>query len=68
MQVGILSERRSRKPFGLKGGKSGRAGINFIIRSNGVVVNIGVKNQCDVGVGDKIRILTPGGGGFGAPE
>lgn len=65
MQVGIISERRSRKPFGLCGGKSAKLGMNFIVRNDGVVVSIGGKNQCDVGPGDKIRILTPGGGGYG---
>ena len=65
MEVGILSERRSRKPFGLEGGKHGRRGENFIIRSDGAVISIGGKCQCKVGKGDRIRILTPGGGGYG---
>ena len=68
MQVGILSERRSRKPFGIAGGKKACAGINFIIRNDGIIINIGGKNQVKVYPGDKIRILTPGGGGYGEPQ
>ena len=65
IQVGILSERRSRRPYGLNGGKKGKIGANLILRKNGGVVSIGGKNQCQVSVGDRIRIMTPGGGGYG---
>lgn len=67
MEVGILSERRSRRPYGLNMGKPGKAGLNLLLRKDGRTINIGSKNVCLVEQGDKIRILTPGGGGYGTP-
>lgn len=70
----ILSERRVIAPHGLNGGKDGKRGINLWIRNvkdlNGSVVgksvvNIGGRNSVTVDVGDRIRIETPGGGGYG---
>ena len=65
MQTGILSERRSFRPYGLLGGGEGKRGKNFLVKE-GQIVNIGGKNLCDVGPGDRIIICTPGGGGYGA--
>ncbi len=60
-QVSLISERRSRSPFGLAGGKRGSAGRNF---HNGVPV--GSKVSLHMQVGDTLRIETPGGGGYGS--
>ncbi|KAH8426372.1 uncharacterized protein LDX57_004110 [Aspergillus melleus] len=65
MHAGILSERRVFRPYGMAGGEDGARGLNLWIKNNGLVVNIGGKNQCQVKAGDRIRILTPGGGGYG---
>ena len=35
---------------------------------NGRTLNLGGKNEIRARAGDRIRILTPGGGGFGTPE
>ncbi len=61
MQVAILSERRERAPFGLRGGGAGAPGRNL---HNGREVP--GRFELDVAVGDRLRIETPGGGGFGA--
>jgi 5-oxoprolinase (ATP-hydrolysing) len=63
MRVSILSERRERAPFGLRGGGSGARGRNL---HNGE--EIPGKCSRDVEAGDTIRIETPGGGAFGAAE
>jgi N-methylhydantoinase B len=65
-EVTIISERRRFRPYGLHGGEAGLPGINQIISSDGVrelpgKVNLAGKN------GERLRIETPGGGGFG-PE
>jgi 5-oxoprolinase (ATP-hydrolysing) len=60
MRVSILSERRTRRPFGLAGGQPGAAGRNL---HNGR--DLGGKASFDAAAGDVIRIETPGGGGFG---
>lgn len=65
MHAGILSERRVFRPYGMAGGEDGARGLNLWIQKDGLTVNIGGKNQCNVKAGDRIRILTPGGGGYG---
>ncbi|KAJ5351202.1 hypothetical protein N7452_000176 [Penicillium brevicompactum] len=65
MHAGILSERRVFRPYGMAGGEDGARGLNLWIHKDGLTVNIGGKNQCNVKAGDRIRILTPGGGGYG---
>lgn len=66
MEVGILSERRSYRPYGLEGGESGLSGLNLLYRAaEQRTINVGAKNSFTVLAGDRVRILTPGGGGFG---
>jgi 5-oxoprolinase (ATP-hydrolysing) len=60
MRVSILSERRTRQPFGLAGGQPGAAGRNL---HNGR--DVGGKASFAAAAGDVICIETPGGGGFG---
>jgi 5-oxoprolinase (ATP-hydrolysing) len=60
MRVSILSERRTRRPFGLAGGAPGAAGRNL---HNGR--DVGGKASFAAAAGDVICIETPGGGGFG---
>jgi len=65
LSAGILSERRSTAPFGLAGGGDAEKGVNLLVRAGGRTVNLGGKATARVGAGDVLRILTPGGGGFG---
>jgi 5-oxoprolinase (ATP-hydrolysing) len=67
LSVAILSERRVFAPYGLKGGEPGLRGENLFIRNDGRLLNLGAKNEIQAHTGDRIRILTPGGGGFGTP-
>ena len=59
--VTILSERRTTGPWGLEGGISGDAGLNLFNYSP-------VPGKCSLKArkGDKLTILTPGGGGWGS--
>lgn len=53
LSVGILSERRSCRPFGLMGGEPGEPGVNFWIRrEDGRTINIGGKAQLAVSGGE----------------
>jgi 5-oxoprolinase (ATP-hydrolysing) len=63
--VSILSERRSYHPYGLEGGAPGARGANTIIRIDGRKLNLGGKNTVAVVAGERLRIETPGGGGYG---
>jgi N-methylhydantoinase B len=65
--VTVVSERRRFAPWGLAGGAPGTAGRNILMRGGGEVVDLGARAQVDVRPGDRLRIETPGGGGWGAP-
>ncbi|BBO90319.1 hydantoinase B/oxoprolinase family protein [Desulfosarcina ovata] len=65
LNMAILSERRVFAPYGLEGGKPGRRGENIFIHQDGRRLNLGAKNEIIASPGDRFRILTPGGGGFG---
>ncbi len=62
LEVSILSERRVRAPFGLLGGQPGATGRNLW---NGR--ELGGRTRFRAAAGDRVRIETPGGGGFGEP-
>ena len=64
-KVSIVSERRSRPPYGLFGGESGKCGLN-LIRSHGKEIRLESKVERVVEKGETIIIKTPGGGGFGS--
>ncbi len=68
LSVAILSERRVFAPYGREGGHAGKQGRNLFIRQDGRTLNLGGKNEIQAEAGDRIRILTPGGGGYGTPE
>jgi len=67
LNVAILSERRVIAPYGIEGGTPGQCGLNLFILRDGRTIHLGAKNEILAGPGDRIRILTPGGGGFGTP-
>ena len=62
--LSLLSERRSSRPWGLAGGGAGMPGRNTLIR-NGEQMQLPGKCQAQLQPGDRIRIETPGGGGYG---
>jgi N-methylhydantoinase B len=63
-RVTILSDRRRIQPYGLNGGESGALGRTVLISSNGERVLAG-KDSTHACAGDRIRIESPGGGGYG---
>ena len=65
LTMSLLSERRCFRPYGMEGGEDGACGKNLLIKKNGIVVNIGGKCTMDMNVGERLRINTPGGGGYG---
>lgn len=66
--VSILSERRVHAPRGLAGGKDGARGQNFLVKADGRYLYLGGKNTVHVKAGERLQILTPGGGGWGSPD
>jgi len=65
LNAAILSERRVHKPYGLNGGEPGKSGLNLFFRKDGTILFLGGKNEIHAETGDRIRIETPGGGGYG---
>lgn len=69
MIVSILSERRAFQPYGLLGGDDAERGLNLLtLKEDGRTINLGGKNTVPVNDGDRLKICTPGGGGFGRFE
>jgi len=66
LTVSILSERRAFQPFGLEGGHPGARGLNLLkFADDQRTISLGGKNSVNVRKGDRLTIMTPGGGGFG---
>lgn len=65
--VTILSDRRTRGPYGLLGGYPGARGRNSLLRGNRTTPIPG-KSRFEVKPGDVLRIESPGGGGYGVPK
>jgi 5-oxoprolinase (ATP-hydrolysing) len=78
VQVSILSERRVYHPYGLHGGEDAQCGKNIWVRNikgkndedgkETVVerrINLGAKNTASMQAGERIIVMTPGGGGYG---
>ncbi len=63
-RMSLLSDRRKRRPYGLQGGDEGQAGTGEIIRG-GETRKIASKGSHELEAGDRVRIETPGGGGWG---
>lgn len=72
VQCSILSERRSRSPFGMEGGGDGAMGVNLIVRKDGQggesTVSMGGKATAKLEAGERVVIMTPGGGAWGKAE
>lgn len=70
IQISMLSERRVIHPYGMNGGSQGKTGKNTLIQKTGTgtyrSINFGGKNAAFVSPGDRFRIETPGGGGWGS--
>src|ERR1700730_2992666 len=61
----LLANHRRIAPFGLEGGQPGACGEARIRRAGGAVEHLGATARFEIGPGDELVILTPGGGGFG---
>jgi 5-oxoprolinase (ATP-hydrolysing) len=65
MVVSLLTERRTRPPYGLAGGEAGSPGRNYRIRADGAIDELPGRAEFQVNPGDIVIIETPGGGGYG---
>jgi N-methylhydantoinase B len=64
-EVTLLADRRLRGPYGLSGGHDGAPGKTVVFRKQGGEQHLAGKTSVRLAAGDRIRIETPGGGGWG---
>jgi N-methylhydantoinase B len=64
-EVTLLADRRSRGPYGLSGGSDGSAGKTEVIDRDGTVRPLPGKTSVALKKGSRVRISSPGGGGWG---
>ena len=65
--VTMISERRAVAPWGLAGGAPGQPGCNTLIHTDGTEEILPSKFTRRLQPGERLRVETPGGGGWGAP-
>jgi N-methylhydantoinase B len=65
MTFALLTERRRHNPPGAAGGGAGRTGRNLLARGDGEWQELEPKASGRLEAGDRLRIETPGGGGWG---
>jgi N-methylhydantoinase B len=64
-EVTLLADRRTRGPWGLAGGEAGAPGKASVIRNGGQIEEMPGKFSTRLEKGERIRIQSPGGGGWG---
>jgi N-methylhydantoinase B len=65
LSFSLLADRRKIAPYGLDGAMPGACGEDLLIRHDGRAQRLRAKGSVALHPGDRIKISTPGGGGFG---
>ena len=65
--LSLITERRVSRPWGLAGGEPGAVGENWLLPGGDETRAQPLPDKCTVrlSAGDVLRMLTPGGGGWG---
>lgn len=68
--LSLITERRESAPWGLAGGEPGATGENWLLPGGDESRAERLPDKCTVRMraGDVLRMLTPGGGGWGSPD
>ena len=66
VSVSLLSQHRKVGGYGLHGGENGAPGRQSIVRKDGSRATIEGITQEILAAGERIRVETPGGGGWGS--
>lgn len=64
-EVTLLADRRKTQPWGLNGGDDGASGRTTVLRADGPEEELPGKTSTRLRRGDRVRLETPGGGGWG---
>ncbi|HEY6635836.1 MAG TPA: hydantoinase B/oxoprolinase family protein, partial [Acidimicrobiia bacterium] len=65
--LSLMGERRRNHPWGLAGGGPGATGEDWLVHADGSRERLAGKTTVPVTAGDRLIVLTPGGGGWGIP-
>mgnify|MGYP001375531596 CR=1 FL=1 len=67
--VSLITERRASQPWGLAGGEPGAVGENWLLPGGDEARAERLPDKCTIQLkaGDVLRMLAPGGGGWGSP-
>jgi 5-oxoprolinase (ATP-hydrolysing) len=68
VSVSLLSQHRVEKPYGRAGGAAGRVGRQSLLRADGRREALSGIASFEAEAGDRLRLETPGGGGWGEAE
>jgi 5-oxoprolinase (ATP-hydrolysing) len=68
VSLSVLAQRRTSGPPGGGGGESGKPGEQWIERADGSRETVAGISGVELNAGDRLVLLTPGGGGWGSPE
>ena len=63
--IALLADRRTRGPYGLNGGSDGAPGRTEILRHDGSREVLPGKSSARFRAGERVRVESPGGGGWG---
>jgi N-methylhydantoinase B/oxoprolinase/acetone carboxylase alpha subunit len=68
--LSLITERRVARPWGLAGGEPGAVGENWLLPGGDESRAERLPDKCTIqlNAGDVVRVLTPGGGGWGTPD
>ena len=68
MSVSLLTQRRKEGPEGIAGGGPGQPGAQYVIRADDTREDLSAVVNLEVQAGDRLVLMTPGGGGAGQAE
>ncbi len=64
LTVSLLTQHRLTQPYGMEGGKAGQSGQQTWLRADGTSEALAPSVTLEVASGDRVRLETPGGGGW----
>ncbi|MEO1655840.1 MAG: hydantoinase B/oxoprolinase family protein [Bacteroidota bacterium] len=68
VSLSILSQQRNQGPYGLNGGEAGKVGEQYIIFQQGNKRKLKAIDHAELAKGDRLLLLSPGGGAYGKKE
>ena len=68
LRITLITQHRSVPPYGLAGGQNGKVGQQTLLRLGGKVEKLAGICTLHVQTGERLRIETPGGGGYGSSD